>query len=136
MGGADGQDLIQREEHGTAGAKLIEGAHLDQAFQRALTHLAQVHPAGKIIDIGEWMVSARFQDRIHRSMPDILDRTQPEADGILAVREVSMVKSQPVVFTQGGWTSMPIRRQSATYSATLSVSFWVTESRAVMYSSG
>ena len=47
-----------------------------------------------------------------------------------------MVKSHPLMFTLGGLTSMPIRRQSATYSATLSVSFCETESRAVMYSIG
>ncbi len=83
---ADRDDPVDAVQQGSPRAKAVQGAHLDQAFQGALAHLAQVDPAGKIIQITECPVAAPLQDRIHRSLPDILHRPQPEADRRCAVR--------------------------------------------------
>ena len=115
VAGADREDPVDRFEQRQARAEAVQRAHLDQAFQRALAHLAQVHPAGEIVQVAEGRLRAGLDDQIDRPLPDVLDRAQPKADGGLArPGRSSMVKSQPLALTSGGRTSMPIDRQSAT----------------------
>jgi len=78
---ADRHDVIQAAQQGVPVGKSIQRTHADQGFQRAPADLAQVHAAGKVIDVLELTaIHAGCRDQIDRVLADVLDRAQAKAD--------------------------------------------------------
>ena len=63
----------------------IQRADFYQAFERAFAHLAQINALGKVVYIPERSALAGRNDQIHRVLTHILNRSQPKANGSLAV---------------------------------------------------
>ena len=120
--------IIRSSASSKAGAiaKAIQRAHFDQAFQRSPANLAQIHPPDKIVQISKRTVRPFLHDDASTGpCPHFSPRPgQSEWWHFLRCRS-SMVKSHPLALISGGSTGIPIRRQSATYKATLAVSFLV-----------
>ena len=64
------------------GAGRVEGAALDQAFDRAFVDGARVDPLAEVPDRVDRRVRARPQDRLDRRVADVLDRVEAEADRV------------------------------------------------------
>ena len=71
-----------------ARAKPIQRPHLNQAFKRALSDLAQVYASGKIGDAAEVSVAARRDNKVHRRLSDVFYRAQTKANGSVLVGSV------------------------------------------------
>ena len=83
---ADGDHAIKRSQQGHAIAKGIQCADLDQALEAALTDRAQVHPAGEVVEVLEGAILLPFfQHNFHGALAEVLDGTQPKADGRLII---------------------------------------------------
>ncbi len=62
----------------------VEGAALDQAFDRAFVDRARVDPLAEVPDRGDRRLLAGAEDRLDRRVADVLDRVEPEPDRVLA----------------------------------------------------
>ncbi len=88
MGGAHRHKAVHRFEQGLAGTEIVQRADLGHALQRPAAHLAQVDPAGKLVEVIEGAaLLASLEDGVHGTLADVLDGAQAETDdgGFLAV---------------------------------------------------
>ncbi len=131
---ADGDHAVERGQQGDAVAEGVQRADLDQALQAALADRAQVHPAGKIVQVLEGAILLPFFETTSMALlPRFLMAPSPKRmEGCPSISSIS--KSQPEALISGGRTGTPMVRASATYSATFSVSPAEAESRAAIYS--
>src|SRR5574341_116700 len=83
---AEAHHPLKRLEQLMARGKFIKGTHFDQAFQCALAHRAKINPLAEIPDILKRRGLACGEDDLHRTLPHILDRSQPIADHTRTIR--------------------------------------------------
>jgi len=103
VAGRNVDHLVNRTQQRFARTEGVERADFDQAFQRALAHLAQINPPDEIVQVQKSLVPPSLDDRIHRSLTDVFDRPKPEANARLTF---SMFLDGEIVATM-----IDIRRQ-------------------------